>query len=106
MIRRHRHKFGAKALKDDGHRFPSKLEHKYFQYLQLLVKAGKLLFFMRQCPFHMPGGLKYLVDFVEYYADGTVRFVDVKGIDTPLSIAKRKIVEALYPVEIEIVNKV
>lgn len=106
MIRKHRHKFGAKTCNDDGHRFPSKLEHRYFQYLQLLVKAGKLLFFMRQCPFHMPGGVKYLVDFVEFYTDGTIRFVDVKGVDTPLSIAKRKIVEAIYPIEIEIVNKV
>ena len=105
MRRRHNHKFKAKPVTDDGSHFPSKLEHRYYQRLQLLQRAGEVLFFLRQVPFHLPGGVRYLVDFQVFYSYGSISFVDVKGIDTPLSIAKRKMVESLYPVEIEVIKK-
>lgn len=104
-MRRFGHKFKAKAVNDDGHRFPSTLEWKYFTHLKLLEKSGEIVFFLRQVPFHLPGGVKYVVDYQIFYRDGSIQFVDVKGVETSEFILKKKIVEDLYPVKIEIVKK-
>lgn len=99
------HKFNAKRVDDGGDKFPSTLEWKYFKYLQLLQKSGEVLFFLRQVPFHLPGGIKYVVDYQIFYEDGSVRFVDVKGFETSEFKIKYKMVKDLYPVEVEIVKK-
>lgn len=101
-----RHKFNAKPVKNDGHHFDSKLEFAYFNKLNLEKAAGHVLFFVRRVPFHLPGGVKYVCDFCVFYTDGTVRFIDTKGLETKDFIMKKKIVEELYPVEIEIIKKV
>jgi len=80
--------------------FDSVKEMNYYKDLQLLQKAGEIVFFLRQVPFDLPGGVTYRVDFVEFYPDGSVRFIDVKGIETDMFIMKKKQVEALYPVKI------
>jgi hypothetical protein len=95
-----RHKFNAVRTEIDGIKFSSKREAKYYQDLLLARKSGDLLFFLRQVPFHLPGGVRYVVDFAEFWKEGEVRFTDVKGFKTPSYIAKRKMVEALYPIEI------
>lgn len=87
----------------NGILFDSAKEMEYFKELQLLQKAGELTFFLRQVPFDLPGNVKYRVDFLEFYPDGRVRFVDVKGMETQSFIMKKKQVEALYPVRIETV---
>lgn len=87
----------------NGILFDSVKEMNYCKDLQLLQKAGELKFYLQQVPFDLPGGVKYRVDFVEFHEDGSVRFVDVKGIETPGFIMKKKQVEALYPVVIETV---
>lgn len=99
------HKFRAKSVIDDSHHFPSKLEHRYYQQLLLRQKAGEVLFFLRQVPFHLPGGVKMIIDYQEFLSDGSVRFVEVKGRETPLYIAKKKMVEEIYPVIIEVIKK-
>ena len=81
--------------------FASKKEARYYDELKLRQKAGEVLFFLRQAPFHLPGNTKYVVDFVEFLSDGAVRFVDVKGHRTKEFIRAKKQVEALYPIEIE-----
>lgn len=99
-----RHKFNAKPTTINGIRFDSKKEAKY--YTELLIRRDQLkeiIFFLRQVPFHLPGGVKYIVDFVEFHADGTVHFFDVKGMKTKDFIMKKKMVEDLYPVTIELV---
>lgn len=98
----HRHKFGARPTEVEGIRFDSKKEARYFQKLRMREAAGEVLFFLRQVPFHLPGGVRYVVDFQEFHADGKVHFVDVKGMETPEFKAKKKQVEALYPITIEI----
>jgi hypothetical protein len=100
-----KHKFKAKPVKDDEHHFPSKLEWAYYNRLKVLQQAGHVLFFLRQVPFHLPGGVKYVIDFVEFHASGDVRFTDVKGLETNEFIAKKKMVEALYPVTIDVVKR-
>lgn len=101
-----RHKFGAVATKRDGHNFPSKLEASYYDQLKLRVRAGEVVFFLMQVPFHLPGGVKYVVDFQEFWADGTVHFVDTKGAETSDFKVKKRMVEALYPAQIEVVKNV
>lgn len=99
-MRRAFHKFGAVPTKVDDIRFDSKKEARYYQDLKLRQKAGEVLFFLRQVPFHLPGGVRYVVDFQEFRADGTVTFVDVKGMKTSEYLMKKKMVESLYPIEI------
>ena len=100
-----RHKFNAKPTKrtwEDGTEinFQSTKEATYYDKLVLAKKSGELVFFLRQVPFALPGNIKYTCDYVEFWSDGIVRFVDVKGRRTKEYIRAKKQVEALYPVEI------
>jgi hypothetical protein len=95
-----KHKFRAKPQEYDGIKFASKKETQRYIHLQNLQKSGEVLFFLRQVPFYLPGGVKYVLDFMIFWADGSVTMEDVKGLKTPMYIAKKKIVEAIYPIEI------
>ena len=95
-----RHKFNAQPTTADGIRFSSKREATYYAQLEMAKKSGELLFYLRQVPFALPGGVTYRCDFQEFWASGEVRFVDVKGMRTPMYILKKKQVEAMYPVHI------
>lgn len=101
MNRIRKHKFNAVKTELDGINFDSKKEAKYYVELKLRMKAGEVIFFLRQVPFDLPGKVKYRIDFQEFHSDGTIHFVDVKGKKTEMYIAKKKMVEALYPIEIE-----
>lgn len=101
MTRITRHKFNAAPTEYRGMRFASKKEAKYAQELDLRIKAGEVLFYLKQVPFHLPGKVIYRVDFAEFRADETVHFVDVKGYRTSEYRMKKKMVESLYPVKIE-----
>lgn len=104
-----RHKYRAQRTEVDGIRFDSKAEARYYRQLLARRDAGEVLFFLRQVPFHLPGGVRYVVDFVEFLAPvseqaGLVRWVDVKGMETESFKAKKRMVEALYPIEITVVK--
>jgi hypothetical protein len=101
-----KHKFGAVRCEREGIKFPSMLERNYYDQLKLRQNAGDVLFFLRQPSFDLPGKVRYVADFLVFLPDGTVEFVDTKGKDTPISIAKRKMVEDLYPITLKIVKKV
>lgn len=95
-----RHKFNAVRTEVDGVKFSSKKEAKRYSELLQAKVSGDILFFLRQVPFHLPGGVRYVVDFVIFWTAGSVSFEDVKGFKTSEYIAKKKIVEALYPIQI------
>lgn len=123
-----RQKYGNLPTEADGIQFQSKLEAKYYVELDLRRKAGEICYFLRQVPFHLPGGVIYRVDFliVSYHTGFTmgvqmkregardlrhvepmvVEYVDCKGVDTQDSKNKIKMVQAMYGVTIEIVRKV
>lgn len=84
----------------DGITFDSKAELRRYQDLRALQSAGEVLFFLRQVPFHLPGGVRYVLDFLVFWADGHQSFEDVKGHRTALYRVKKRQVEALYPVRI------
>ena len=95
-----KHKFKAKPVIDDGIRFASKKEHKRYTELKTLQKYGEVLFFLRQVPFHLPGGVKYLCDYLVFWVSGVVTIEYFNGIKTPMYILKKKQVESTYPVTI------
>jgi len=103
MKRPLRHKFHAVQTETDGIKFSSKKESRYYVRLKTLQAAGEVLFFLRQVPLHLPGGVRLVVDFLEFRADGTVHFVDTKGVETESFKAKRRMIEAVYPIQIETV---
>jgi hypothetical protein len=94
------HKFKRKITERNGIKFASKKEAQYYDNLVSFQKSGDLLFFLMQVPFHLPGPTKAVIDFVEFWSDGSVKFVDVKGMRTRSFIRNKKQIEALYPVEI------
>ena len=87
----------------DDIRFDSKKEANYYKDLKLLKESGAVIMFLRQTPFHLEGGVIYRLDFMEFWASGDVEFIDVKGRDTPMSKLKRKQVESVYHIKIELV---
>jgi len=95
-----KHKFGAKPVQDDGIRFASKKEHKRYRELKLLKTSGEVLFFLRQVPFHLQAGVKYICDYLVFWSNGSVTIEDVKGMKTDIYILKKKMVEATYPITI------
>jgi len=101
-----KHKFGAKRTQTDDIKFDSKLEANYYRKLKMAVSSGELLFFLRQPLFDLGGGVTYKADFAEYWADGEVKFTDVKGVETKDFVMKKKLVESLYPITINVVKKV
>ena len=111
-------KYGAKPEVLDGIRFDSRLEAKRYRELVLLQKAGEIKYFLRQVPFDIPGA-RYFLDFlvVRFFVIGTARadvnplnwshltYEDAKGVDTPVSALKRRQVEKLYGIKIDLVRK-
>jgi hypothetical protein len=99
------HKFKAKPVKKFGIYFKSQLEYHFYQHLELQKKAGIVLFYLRNIRFDLPGGVKCEIDYLVFYTNGTARIIDVKGHETREFKLKKKMVEELYPVEIELVKK-
>ena len=97
-------KYNAQKTKVDGITFDSKKEANYYCTLKLRQRAGEIKYFLRQIPFDLPGGVKYRCDFVEFWTNGDVKFIDVKGVETKEFKLKKKMVESLYPVIIEVVK--
>lgn len=96
-----KHKFRAKQTTIDDIKFASKKEARRYTELVNLQKSGEVLFFLRQTPFHLPGGVKYVCDFTIFWQNGEVTFEDVKGFKTETYKMKKKLVESLYPIEIK-----
>lgn len=95
-----KHKFNAVRTEVDGFKFSSKKEANRYGELKLLQANGEVLFFLRQVPFHLPGDVKYVCDFMVFWKDFNITFEEVKGFRTPSYIDKKKIVEHLYPIKI------
>lgn len=104
-----RSKYGAKATVVDGIRFASKLEADVYVRLKSAQQAREVTYFLRQVPIHLPGGVKYVVDFQAFRVYGAnvaqVRYFECKGIDLPLGKAKRKIAEGQYPITVEVITR-
>jgi len=101
----HKHKYNAKPTEYRGVRYDSKKEADYARNLDIYKEAGEVTQWLRQVPFYLPGGVRYVCDFLVFWKDGAAEFVDVKGMETAAFKAKKKMVEALYaPIKITIVK--
>ena len=95
-----KHKYNASPRVVNGIRFDSTKEADYYLSLKL---RNDVLFFLRQVPFHLPGGVVLRIDFQVFLKDGTVEFVEVKGFETATWKIKKKLAEAEYPITIKVV---
>lgn len=99
-----KHKYHATQTVNDGIKFSSKLESRWYSVIRDMQEGGELLFFLRQVPFHLPGGVTYRADYMLFYANGNVEVWECKGFDTPEWKIKKKLVESIYPIEIKVVK--
>jgi hypothetical protein len=99
-----RGKYGNKRVEIDGKKFDSKHEAGAYIMLMQRVRAGELKCVLRQVAFDLPGGIKYIADFVTILPDMRIEAViDAKSEATKKNrvyINKKKQMQALYGIEI------
>ncbi len=95
-------KYGNSKVQDAGRTFDSKAEHKRWQYLAMLERAGEIKDLRLQVPFELipaqvtPDGKKvrptvYVADLVYIDKNGELVVEDPKGMATPEWRIKRKL---------------
>jgi hypothetical protein len=93
----------------DGIKFPSKKHRNHYLLLKAMQFAGEIKFILREIPFDLPGHydngriVRHYVDFMVCLPDDTFRYLEVKGRDLPMGKLKRKQVEDIYKIQIELV---
>lgn len=85
-----RSKYGNEKVTVDGMLFDSKREAGRYGELKMLLAAGEIRGFVRQHPFPLPGGKKYIADFVVFENDGHYVVEDAKGYQTDEYKSKRR----------------
>lgn len=86
-------KFGSRRTNG----YASKRESEYAAVLQLQKQAGEVLDWLEQVPVRLPGGSKYVADFMVIARDGSVKFVEVKGMETQVWRLKMRQLAELRP---------
>jgi len=103
-------KFRNRYVVIDGIKFDSKKESQYYLFLKRLKQRGVVRHFERQVgidliPAYIKNGkkvrgMKYYIDFIVYYENGGVEYIDVKPSykfqDSVYKI-KKKLLHYLYP---------
>ena len=95
-------KYNNKKTMVDDLAFDSKREAKRYQDLVLMQKAKLIRNLMRQQPFELIKGVKYIADFT-YFDDtkgGEFIIEDVKGFKTDVYKIKKKLMKHFHNVEI------
>lgn len=72
-------KYGNRRVEIDGKKFDSKHEAEVYGELMLRQRAGELKLVLRQVPFELPGGIKYIADFVTMDHAGNIEVIDAKS---------------------------
>lgn len=100
-----RSKYGNRRVEIDGLKFDSQHEADvYFGELLPGWKAGAYKLLARQVPFDLPGGIKYVADFVTVDTEGNVAVIDAKSAITRKNrvyINKKKQMRAIWGIEIQ-----
>lgn len=100
-----RAKYGNRRVEVDGMKFDSQHEADYYlTNLMILYRAGLLKLLARQVPFDLPGGIRYIADFVTVDREGNVSVIDAKSEATRKNrvyINKKKQMKAIWGIEIE-----
>lgn len=77
--------------------YASKREAQYAELLATGKRAGVVLEWLEQVPVKLPGGLKYVIDFLVFYQDGSYAYVEVKGAETAVWKAKMRLLQEARP---------
>ena len=72
-------KYGNQPTEYNGKRFDSKHEAQVYALLRMECLSGKHVGLACQVNFFLPGGVKYIADFVTQEADGTYTVYDAKS---------------------------
>lgn len=106
-------KYGNTKTQFAGLMFDSKAEARRYGELQVLEKMGRIENLQRQVPIELVPGVKLwgaararpairlVVDFC-YQEQGATVWEDTKGMETPLSLAKRHMAKALHGIEVRV----
>lgn len=110
-------KYNAKKVEVDGIKFDSKVEAEYYLHLKEQVDTGEIQGFERQVKmtlqdsFYLEGvkgkirAITYVVDFKITEKDGSITYIDVKGIETDVFKMKRKMFMNRYRTPLVTVKK-
>jgi hypothetical protein len=98
-----KHKYNAKPVVIDGIHFKSTKEGEYYNKLKFAKLSGELINFYMQVPFRLPGKTTYWLDFLEIWKNGIVKHTDTKGALTQVFLIKKRQVEEIYGITIEVV---
>lgn len=110
-------KYNAKKVEVDGIKFDSKAEAEYYLHLKEKVDNGEIRSFERQIRMTLQEGfylegikgkvrdITYVVDFVVTKSDGSITYIDVKGIETDVFKLKRKMFMHKYQTPLVTVKK-
>lgn len=74
-----RRKYGNQRVEADGKKFDSKHEAEVYGELMLRHRAGEIRVVMRQVPFDLPGGIRYIADFCTVDREGRFEVIDAKS---------------------------
>lgn len=97
-------KYGNRRVEIDGKKFDSKHEAEVYGELMLRQRAGELKLVLRQVPFELPGGIKYIADFVTMDHAGNIEVIDAKSEITRKNrvyINKKKQMASEWGIEIK-----
>lgn len=101
-------KYNAKKVEIDGIKFDSKAEGDYYLHLKQQVTERQILGFERQKRMLLQEGFTvegvkgkirpifYVVDFIVTENDGTLTYIDVKGVETDVFKLKKKLFMKRY----------
>ena len=101
-------KYNAKKVEIDGIKFDSKAEGEFYLHLKQQVTERQILGFERQKRMLLQEGFSvegvkgkirpifYVVDFIVTENDGTLTYVDVKGMETDVFKLKKKLFMKRY----------
>ena len=97
-------KYNARRVEVDGERFDSQHEANIHAELLLLQKQGMIRNLERQVIFRLIVEdcfiCKYIADFQYYLQNNDLVVVDAKGVRTPVYRLKRKLMKAIYNIDI------
>lgn len=85
----------------DGIKFNSKKQADYYQFLKDRQAVGDIKYFLKDVPFNLGGGKRYLCDFMVVWADDSVAFHQIKAYQKAGYIINKQLVEANYSIKIE-----
>ena len=82
----------------------SKREARDYAFLDGMIQTGKVIRWVPQVAFRLPGNLRYICDSLVWWSDHHVTVRDVKGVVTPAFRDRQRLMISTYNLVIEIVR--